>query len=47
MFCSGILVSFEVRLHIFFGGANGAGERDLGEIVVVKTGDVLFVGGGD
>src|SRR5215471_815448 len=47
VFCSAILVPFEVRLHTFFGDANGARERDLCEVVVIETGDVLLVGGGD
>src|SRR5262249_45041535 len=47
VFCSAILVPFEIRLHTFFGDANGARERDLCEVVIVETGDVLLVGGGD
>ena len=47
VFWSGISVSFEVGLNAFFGNANGAGQGDLGEVVVVETRNVLLVSGND
>src|SRR5579864_9236434 len=46
-FSSAILFSWEILFHALLAGAQGTNERNFREIIVVQTGNVLFVRAGD
>src|SRR5215813_5427857 len=46
-FSSAILFSWEILLHSALTGAHSANERNLREIVLIQTGDVLLMGVGN